>query len=301
MEFLESHLHELQSRVLSGDNSCMTELLIALRSMNRDTEIEFFLRRAAQNDLQYKVLLAQELIRRAAGDANSALTQEAKELLMEATAQESPLPWHQLGLLSEQHNQGAMAQEYYRRAALLGYQPAIMNLSEMFMRLGETEFGQEWMDFGRDWPNKIAPTRAIFSIGELPDPLPVSLPQPERPAARLIRTPQDAEQAACLWMQWFGFKDAKVTPAGADGGIDVESEGAVAQVKLEGVPTGRPKIQALFGIASQKGVLGMFFSLSGYSQHALDFASEVEMPLFTFNLQGEPEPANIEAESWLFG
>ena len=63
-----------------------------------------------------------------------------------------------------------------------------------------------------------------------------------RPPPRLVRSPQDAEDAAADWMRYLGFPDACRTPDGADGGIDVTSSRGVAQVKLEGKPTGRPSI-----------------------------------------------------------
>ena len=50
-----------------------------------------------------------------------------------------------------------------------------------------------------------------------------------------------------------------------DAGIDVASKDAVAQVKMEGILTGRPIVQALFGVATAEGKRGLFFSLAGYT------------------------------------
>jgi hypothetical protein len=56
----------------------------------------------------------------------------------------------------------------------------------------------------------------------------------------LIRNPADAESAAAAFMRRIGFADAKLTSSGSDGGIDVKATGAVAQVKMQWTPVGRP-------------------------------------------------------------
>jgi hypothetical protein len=118
-----------------------------------------------------------------------------------------------------------------------------------------------------------------------------------RPAPRLIRMARDAETVAAEWMHWFGFNDARVTPVGPDGGIDVVAIKAVAQVKMEGVATGRPVIQALFGVAQADGKTGLFFSLAGYTAGAIEWAERVGLALFAFDLQGEPQPVTSAARS----
>lgn len=110
-----------------------------------------------------------------------------------------------------------------------------------------------------------------------------------------IRTPHDAEQSAARWMRWMGFSDAAVTPIGTDEGIDVHSSLALAQVKTETVPVGRPALQRLFGVAHAEGKDGLFFSLSGYTAQALEWADRVELPLFTFDYEGAVVPANDHA------
>src|SRR6202022_1367178 len=93
----------------------------------------------------------------------------------------------------------------------------------------------------------------------------------DRPGPQLIRTFREGGELAAAWMRWMGFEDAHVTIAGADGGIDVVSEQAVAQVKVEGSPSGRPAVQALFGIAAADGRQGLFFSLAGWTAEALSW------------------------------
>ena len=113
-----------------------------------------------------------------------------------------------------------------------------------------------------------------------------------RPTFRLIRESRDAEIAARDWLRYFGFSDAAITPPGPDGGIDVLSKQLVAQVKMEGRPTGAPVIQALAGIAKTKERGGAVFSLAGFTPSAVAFAQEAEVALFRFDFQGVPEAEN---------
>lgn len=92
------------------------------------------------------------------------------------------------------------------------------------------------------------------------------------PERRLIKTFRDAENYAAEYMRHLGFADATPTPAGSDGGIDVVASDAVAQVKMEGVATGRPVVQGLFGVATIEGKSSLMFSLAGYTAQALEWA-----------------------------
>ena len=98
--------------------------------------------------------------------------------------------------------------------------------------------------------------------------------------ARTIRSPDDAEQVAAEWMRHLGFGDAQCTGSGADGGVDVRSHGAVAQVKAQLTPVGRPELQSLYGVARSEGRQPLFFSLMSYTAAALTWADEVGMALF---------------------
>lgn len=115
-----------------------------------------------------------------------------------------------------------------------------------------------------------------------------------------IATPHDAEVNAAAQMRAMGFTDAAVTVAGADGGIDVRSHRAVAQVKLHSKPTGRPDLQRLFGARgadTSKGLL--FFTLAGYSAAAIEYANQVDMALFTYSLDGGVRAINRPAVALL--
>ena len=117
--------------------------------------------------------------------------------------------------------------------------------------------------------------------------------------ARTIRSPDDAEQVAAEWMRHLGFEDARCTGAGTDGGVDVRSREAVAQVKAQLTPVGRPELQALYGVARSEGRQSLFFSLMSYTAAALTWADEVGMPLFRFDHAGLVEPVNVSAEALL--
>jgi Restriction endonuclease len=117
--------------------------------------------------------------------------------------------------------------------------------------------------------------------------------------ARTIRSPDDAEQVAAEWMRHLGFGDARCTGSGVDGGVDVRSQAAVAQVKAHLTPVGRPELQALYGVARSEGRQPLFFSLMSYTAAALAWADEVGMALFRFDHAGMVEPVNAPAETLL--
>jgi hypothetical protein len=100
-------------------------------------------------------------------------------------------------------------------------------------------------------------------------------------------------------MRHLGFGDARCTGAGTDGGVDVRSRGAVAQVKAQLTPVGRPELQALYGVASSEGRQALFFSLMSYTAAALAWADEVGMALFRFDHAGMVEPVNAVAGALL--
>lgn len=114
-----------------------------------------------------------------------------------------------------------------------------------------------------------------------------------------ISTPQEAESAMAAWLRWLGEARVTLTAPGADAGIDIEASGLVAQVKAEAGPVGRPAVQRLAGIAAHRGTAANFFSLSGYTQQAADWASQVGMALFTFDRQGAVEAVSPAARARL--
>ena len=113
---------------------------------------------------------------------------------------------------------------------------------------------------------------------------------------RVVYTPDDAELLAASYMRWLGLTDARVTPRGADAGVDVRSSRAIAQVKFRTNVTGRPDLQRLFGARGHADHLDLFFFVYvGYSAQALQYASEVGMLLFEYDVTGAVTAVNDRA------
>jgi hypothetical protein len=107
---------------------------------------------------------------------------------------------------------------------------------------------------------------------------------------------KEAERAALAWMRSLGYVDAKLTKGGADGGIDVESATAVAQVKAEQNPTGRPAVQKIRGAATNLGREALFFATAGYTRQASVWADEAGVALFELRPDGNARPVNVHAQ-----
>lgn len=133
------------------------------------------------------------------------------------------------------------------------------------------------------------------------EPLSSSQGSARLPEKRLVKDARDAELYAAEIMRGLGFHDAEATPLGPDGGVDVRSDHAVAQVKMEARPTGSEALQRLSGIAKSEGVAGFFFSLSGYTRNALDWAHHTDVACFEFGFDGSVEPCSPEAERLFSG
>jgi len=115
-----------------------------------------------------------------------------------------------------------------------------------------------------------------------------------------ITSAEDAEENAAEKMRAMGFTDAQVTGPGADGGIDVWSRKAVAQVKWRSAQTGRPELQQLYGArGGNHDQRLLFFTASGYSQAAIEYAKSVKMALFIYDPLGELTPCNKRARKLL--
>lgn len=112
----------------------------------------------------------------------------------------------------------------------------------------------------------------------------------------LINSWQDAEAVAADHARDLGFLDARLTPAGADGGIDVIATGAVAQVKHYASPVGIAEVQRLRGTI-RGGEVAIFYASAGYTASAIKFAEEVDLPLFRFDTDGMVLPVTTRAVS----
>ncbi len=83
---------------------------------------------------------------------------------------------------------------------------------------------------------------------------------------------QQAEQFACKWMVKNGYRDAVVTAAGPDGGVDISSRRAVGQVKHHAKAVGIAEVQRLAGIAGRERKQALLFSANGVTAAGLQWA-----------------------------
>jgi hypothetical protein len=118
---------------------------------------------------------------------------------------------------------------------------------------------------------------------------------PDEQASPVIFSWQQAEALAAWHMQKLGFDDAKMTPPGADRGLDVRATDAVAQVKHYVTPIGAPVVQQLRGAAHGQGA-ALFYSRSGYTKAAVEYANHAAVALFTYNDIGVVQPFNHAAQ-----
>ncbi|MEU0265669.1 restriction endonuclease [Nocardioides sp. NPDC006303] len=117
-----------------------------------------------------------------------------------------------------------------------------------------------------------------------------------KPEPQQIDSWKAAEENAARWMRYWGFTDSRCTPAGPDGGIDVVAGSALAQVKFEAHQTGAPAVQRLVGARrneTEKALL--FFSGVGFARPAVEYADDMGIALFKYDLLGEMSPQNLTA------
>ncbi|MGW5074083.1 restriction endonuclease [Rhodococcus sp. NPDC004095] len=115
-----------------------------------------------------------------------------------------------------------------------------------------------------------------------------------------IADPHQAELNAERVMKSWGFIDAKATTGGADGGIDVRSSRALAQVKWKNGAAGRPEIQQLYGARGNDHEKQLFFfAASSYTKEAVTYADQVDVKLFIYDPLGAVEPANQRAKDFV--
>ncbi|MBW0286007.1 hypothetical protein ATN38_08065 [Rhodococcus sp. FH8] len=115
-----------------------------------------------------------------------------------------------------------------------------------------------------------------------------------------IASAREAEINAAARMREFGFGDAQATPIGADGGVDVRSSRAIAEVKWKSAQAGRPEVQKLYGARGTKHHLQLFFfAAGGFSKGAVQYADETDVKLFTYDPNGVVTPANRIATAFV--
>lgn len=110
--------------------------------------------------------------------------------------------------------------------------------------------------------------------------------EPDVVAPDRIATWREAEFFAANHMRSMGFTDAEVTQLGSDGGVDVTSAAAFAQVKhFTGSAVGAPVVQQLVGAAKRK-EYAIFYALNGYTSSAISLAEDTKTALFAYSLDG---------------
>ena len=118
---------------------------------------------------------------------------------------------------------------------------------------------------------------------------------------------EHAENLAVQYMRWLGFTDAARVGRHIneqDGGVDISSTYAVAQVKAMWHCTkiGRPLLQAFTGACSVKEHVlkgNRLFFAPLYTSDAVTYADELNMKLFTFDAAGQVSPENMAAKTLL--
>lgn len=122
-----------------------------------------------------------------------------------------------------------------------------------------------------------------------------------RSYAPIIDSPRKAEEIAAAWLRRMGYPDARVTPVGADDGVDVNALRAVAQVKWTKRPIGASDVRDLAG-TGKAGQARFFFSKSGYTKPTLKWASDLEHPvgLFIMGDDGNVVACNYRAKRSLW-
>ncbi|GAA2040702.1 hypothetical protein GCM10009740_37070 [Terrabacter terrae] len=91
---------------------------------------------------------------------------------------------------------------------------------------------------------------------------------------------QEAERLACRWMRENGYSDARLTPPGADGGVDVVSMSAIGQVKRHAKPVGLAEMQRMDSIALRQRKKALFFSTGGFTPKAKEWARDHKIELY---------------------
>lgn len=119
---------------------------------------------------------------------------------------------------------------------------------------------------------------------------------------KIITDYRKAEEIAASWLRRFGYRDAHVTPDRQDDGIDVESFGAVAQVKNWTTKrAGIAEVQRLVGSAKH-GQACFFFAAIGYTRSAARWAANPDsrVGLFILTPDGNIHACNYRARRTLW-
>ena len=181
------------------------------------------------------------------------------------------------------------ALKYYEQASNLGLTIAKKNIGVIYQECEQWDAAIKWFRVAAQEGDQYAKSRLEILL--------------LRPRNRHIGNWKEAEKLAQEWMFYFGFRDSKLSGSGSDGGYDVIGSRAIAQVKFEQTPTGRPKLQELAGEAHDQGKEALFFTLSGYTKKAIEWAaqSRIGIALFQYDNSGNIQSLNDAASRLLKG
>jgi len=114
----------------------------------------------------------------------------------------------------------------------------------------------------------------------------------KRLGATEVRIPKDAddfEEVCAEWMRKTGYQNAKRTPKGPDGGIDVIAKDAVAQAKMySNKKVTAEEVRALIGskVQMKKKKALLFTYGPGFTQEAVLIARQTQVQLYQLDVDG---------------
>lgn len=170
---------------------------------------------------------------------------------------------------------------FWDSAARRGGTSAMYQLAILAKRRKDRALAIEWL--------KRASAKGHLKSAELLERMQIA------PAPNHDLDPRSAELHIEEWMAHWGFHDAKATPVGPDGGFDVKSRRAAAQVKFRGQPTPLDQINSFHGACDRRYEYEIFVSKGGFTKPAREAANEYGMALFQLSDDGTPLPINTAA------
>jgi HJR/Mrr/RecB family endonuclease len=102
-------------------------------------------------------------------------------------------------------------------------------------------------------------------------------------------SPRNAEFLCSQFLKFMGATGAEVTKASKDQGLDITSDNFVGQVKHLHSKVGVKAIRELLGASVLTKKQPVFFSKSGYTDDAIDFAIANEILVYTYDAAFRPE------------
>lgn len=100
-----------------------------------------------------------------------------------------------------------------------------------------------------------------------------------KPESRQIKNSYDFEHYCRDWLVYLGVRNALVSSATQDGGVDIISDNYVAQVKLYNGPIPVSQIRDLLGTSIDFRRNPIFFASMSYSKGSIEFADRNNIPL----------------------